>query len=188
MSNEKDEIILMDSDKAASLKTVTGWVSRNGNFCGDNETLARWVGATHIKCEQCGAVHKDGFCQKCFDASRRAVYDAMPVVEWDTDCPVVIFGTNEYFWDFGDIETYAEDNDIPLSEMDLVLCVPRKPPPIDALELFSDYVPDDPDEHSIDQAVLDAVDALNKAIEAAPPFSWTQGNQRVVITDNDQQD
>ena len=40
-------IIMEDSPEAASIKTVTGWVSRTGRFCGDDERMARFDGSTH---------------------------------------------------------------------------------------------------------------------------------------------
>lgn len=44
------KIILPADDIAASIQTVRGWVSRTGQFCGDNEELARHLGATHKLC------------------------------------------------------------------------------------------------------------------------------------------
>ncbi|MDX5626641.1 MULTISPECIES: hypothetical protein [unclassified Brenneria] len=50
MQNKTEKIILRDSEEAASIKTVTGWVSAKGRVYGDNEDLARYDGATHQRC------------------------------------------------------------------------------------------------------------------------------------------
>ena len=40
------KIVLLEDAEAATLKTVTGWVSRDGLFFGSDERTARWSGAT----------------------------------------------------------------------------------------------------------------------------------------------
>ena len=44
-------VIMYDSPEAASIKTITGWVSSAGRFWGDNEHMARYDGSTHMKCK-----------------------------------------------------------------------------------------------------------------------------------------
>ncbi|EKB5404420.1 hypothetical protein OOP60_004875 [Salmonella enterica] len=51
MSRQKEKIVMMDSDEAASIRTLTGWVDRQGRFWGNDEYQARWCGATHRKCK-----------------------------------------------------------------------------------------------------------------------------------------
>ncbi len=60
-------MILIDSDEAAKKMTVEGWVSRNGRFYGDNEEIARYDGATHRYCKNCGEIVEISwvFCEKC---------------------------------------------------------------------------------------------------------------------------
>ncbi|MEQ1969482.1 ead/Ea22-like family protein, partial [Xenorhabdus nematophila] len=45
------KIVMYDSPEAAQIKIVTGWVSRDGRFWGDDERMARYCGATHRQCE-----------------------------------------------------------------------------------------------------------------------------------------
>jgi hypothetical protein len=52
MINQNEKIVMMDSDEAASIQTVTGWVDRHGRFWGKDEHQARWCGATHRKCKK----------------------------------------------------------------------------------------------------------------------------------------
>ncbi|HAT6800607.1 TPA: hypothetical protein JAN03_00980 [Citrobacter freundii] len=51
MNMKTEKIVMMDSDEAASIQTVTGWVDRHGRFWGGDEHQARWCGATHRKCK-----------------------------------------------------------------------------------------------------------------------------------------
>jgi hypothetical protein len=39
MNNKIEKIVMMDSDEAASIKTVTGWVARDGLFWGNDEHI-----------------------------------------------------------------------------------------------------------------------------------------------------
>lgn len=52
MNMKTEKIVMMDSDEAASIQTVTGWVDRQGRFWGGDEHQARWCGATHRKCKK----------------------------------------------------------------------------------------------------------------------------------------
>lgn len=49
-----ETMILPSSDEAAQQVTVTGWRSREGLFYGNDERIARWAGATHVECSECG--------------------------------------------------------------------------------------------------------------------------------------
>ena len=52
MSTNKNAIVMYESDEAASIQTLTGWVDRHGRYWGENEHQARWCGATHRKCAE----------------------------------------------------------------------------------------------------------------------------------------
>lgn len=77
------KIIMEDSPEAASIKTVTGWVSSTGRFWGDDERMARFDGSTHKRCD-CGAViaHRS-YCRACSDRKEAEKWEAMPEAEWD---------------------------------------------------------------------------------------------------------
>lgn len=49
-----DDIVFEADDVAANYQTnISGWVSRNGFFYGNNEQSARRDGATHVLCSEC---------------------------------------------------------------------------------------------------------------------------------------
>jgi hypothetical protein len=64
----KDEKMILDtSDEAAKFVTgISGWVSRDGHFCGNDERIARYIGSTHKLCE-CGNIVEKMWikCDRC---------------------------------------------------------------------------------------------------------------------------
>jgi len=175
------EIILPDSPEAAKKMTVTGWVSRRGFFYGDDERIARYDGSTHGKCDVCGSVAPKSqvWCEKCHQAKLDDTWKAMPRKEWDGKTPLAIFDSDTYFFDADQIDYHCEDHGCKPEDLRLVFCVPIKPKYIYADDLFCDELPED---GSVDDAdVLAAIDALNKAVERAEPFSWYPGKVAAVL-------
>ena len=70
---ENKKVIMFDSDEAAQYKTnLSGWVSRDNHFFGEDEHMARYVGCTHRKCEDCGEPTEKGWlvCDNCREKRR----------------------------------------------------------------------------------------------------------------------
>lgn len=180
--NKSQEIIIMeDSPEAASIKTVTGWVSRDGRFYGDNERLARYAGATHRACVKCGEVHViNGYCRTCRNTMENAKFQAMEKQDWNGIYPLVIFNSDEYFFDSDDLDNYCDQNEVKAHELRLCLCVPNM-----AREVESDYWENDlPDDGDIPEEMQEALEKLNEVIRKAPPLSWSQGNIAVIIPED----
>ncbi|WP_322847378.1 hypothetical protein [Pseudomonas sp. B33.4] len=108
MSAQKP-IIMYDAPEAASLQTVTGWVSSGGRFFGDDENLARHCGATHRRCEvnpEYPIYEVNSSCDECRHVRRQAKFAAMPV----KDCagePLVIFDGDRYLFEKDDLRDYS---------------------------------------------------------------------------------
>ncbi|WP_206601766.1 hypothetical protein [Herbaspirillum aquaticum] len=103
------------SPEAASLQTVTGWVSRDGRFWGDDEHMARFCGATHRQCKQCEAVEikiDRLYCDSCLELRRIEKYKAMPREQWDGAALLYLDGTDRYFQDPNEAREYANDKGI----------------------------------------------------------------------------
>lgn len=168
-------IIMYDAPEAASLKTVTGWVSADGRFFGADENLARHCGATHRRCDvsqdhQIYAVNS--YCTECHQARRQAKFAAMPIKEWAGE-PLVIFDSDQYFFDEDSLRDYLIDSDIDLADLQFCVCEPNYPSQIDPADYFCDDLPEG-GEISDDQLVA-AFDLLNEMIRNAAPLSWSQG-------------
>lgn len=108
---EQKQIIMFYSPDAASLKTVTGWVSADGRFFGRDENLARFCGATHRICKNNPdhPVHQvRGYCEPCHKDKRDKAFADMPVKEWDGES-LVDFDGDRYFFDAGCLRDYLID-------------------------------------------------------------------------------
>lgn len=180
---EKDEIIFFDADNAATMKTVTGWVSSKGNFFGANEDLARRDGSTHAKCE-CGNVMPKFYtkCNKCRDAATCKRILAFPEKPWPDDCPLVYSWSAEiYFSDWASIEDHCDEYECSATDLQLLLCKPVYAKEIDP-DMWADDLPEDLylDDMAPDLAL--AVDNLNQLIrERKFILSWQPDDVRVEI-------
>jgi hypothetical protein len=177
------KLVMYDSPEAAQIKTVTGWVSRDGKFYGDWEYGARYQGSTHKMCE-CGRSYPTkGYCLHCSNRKSRERFDKMPEKEWDGETPLVIFNDDTYFLDEDELISYCEDNDVAREALDLCICEPNYARKIDLQDIFdADILPEngsDDLEYLAGPEVLQALDKLNNAISKLPPLSWSQGKYKV---------
>lgn len=181
MTTAPEPIIFPDSPEAASRKTVEGWVSRDGRFCGDDERAARWLGATVVRCETCGqSTDSKSFtkCAKCrvaqdeekFARAERAPY---------SDGMVYSDSHDRYFDDPAEAQEFAEDEGITLESLRLYLCTPNWARELDD-DFFCDELAEDgevPGELGI------AIDAFNAAVKVyGKPLSWSPGKIALDIT------
>lgn len=187
MNNKIEKIVMMDSDEAASIKTVTGWVARDGRFWGNDEHMARWCGATHRKCKNKPDEHPihviNGYCEECRRESRQEKFAQMERAVWAGE-PLVLFDDDTYFFDIESLADYCWDNSILPCELQLLICEPNYPPEFDIVQHCEEIIPEGGDHNDLPQAILDAADALNKAIKESAPVSWS-GGDRVAIVSND---
>lgn len=174
------KIIMADSPEAASIQTVTGWVSSTGHFWGNDERMARFDGSTHKICEHNpahGVVEQRSWCEACRAERMTAKWEAMPRREYDGS-PVCVFDSDTYFFDGDEISDWLLDNDIKPEDARLVFCKPRLPAIIDPNEHYQDDLPEDGE---VSATLAAAFDALNKVIEAEKPLSWWEGDEAVVL-------
>lgn len=172
MSMSETKVVMRESDEAAKLVTVTGWVSRHGQFFGDDERTARWAGCTHEVCAGCGAVIERGWCRSCREKKDLEKWLAAERVPWDGTTPLYSDSCDKYFFD-GDFEEYAEDEGLTVDDLRLYICTPQYGRPIDS-QYFESELPEDGD---VPDVIQEAMDALNDAIREAGPLSWYPGKQ-----------
>lgn len=168
------KIILPDSDEAASVQAVTGWVSRTGRFWGDDEHMARWEGSTHRACLSCGEpLIRDGWakCKACRDKADDESYFAAERSPWDGISLIYSKSTDRYFNDPEEVYEYAEGEETDPDEMRLFLCTPNYAWEIDS-SIYEDIIPSD-DEGELPDELQKAMDAFNAAVKAyGKPVSW----------------
>ncbi len=173
------KIIMRDSPEAAQLKTVTGWVSRHGQFFGDDERTARWAGCTHEVCSGCSAVIDRGWCRSCREKSDLEKWLKAVREEWDGTTPLYSEAYDKYFFD-EDAEEFADDEEVTLDDLRLYICVPQYGRSIED-EYFCAELPEDGE---VPDGIGEAMDKLNEAIQAAGPLSWHAGKMVPVFGRN----
>ena len=96
----------------------------------------------------------------------------MPVKEWSGE-PLVIFDSDQYFFDEDSLRDFLIDSDIDLADLQLCICEPKMPREIDPSDVFCDDLPEDGEIR--DQQLVAAFELLNKMIRQSEPLSWTEG-------------
>lgn len=181
-----ESIIMFDSSEAASIQTVTGWVSRHGRFWGNDERAARYDGCTHGKCETCDNIVlrnriRCNFCQEKLDIES---YYKMPEKEWDEKGMLYAEACDQYFNSLEEVKDYIDDIDTEegdeksaLADMRLVICEP-----VYAKYLDDDYFADKMAEDSnLPSIIEEAMEEFNKKIGQALPLSWKPGKYRLKL-------
>lgn len=169
------DIILPDDPRAAVLKTLELWVTPNGKcYSKDDEKIARYAGATHVYCDNCGAPCEKPYCccEKCSYEHKMERYRAKEKKMWDGETPLFSEYANEYFYDEEAVEDYARDEGITLEEMRLLICKPCYLPEIDPCDYAYEQLPEDGE---LPQAALEAIDQFNNAISKIENVSWVPG-------------
>lgn len=174
-----DAVILEDSPEAAKYVTVGGWVDRHGRFFGVDERTARWSGATHIKCANCGKATSKTYTICCDCRLKRSAekYAAMEPKEWDFDTPLYSEQLGKYFFD-DEVLNYVDDNPTEsIESLMLVICEP-----VYLRQIDSDYFYDDlPDDGELPEEIVIALANFNNIISQQSPVSWAPGKYRAVL-------
>lgn len=173
-TEDKKEVVMYDSPEAAYYKEgISGWVSRGGFFCGQDEEMARYRGCTHKTCECGKPMEKEWLrCEECRWNAKRKKYLALPYEEYDGKKYVVDWDGDQYFWSEEDLIEYMDENDI--EEIDLLICQPVCYQTIDSETVASDAHED----WEPDKELLEKIEEFNKYLQTLPPHSWEPGNIR----------
>ena len=184
-----DKIILPDSPEAATYRTdVRGWVSRDGLFFGDGnlgEQAARYRGATHTACSQCGAAAPKGYmrCDACRNLAKIARYEAMPRADWDGEAMIFSDANNQFYADLEEAENALGDGET-LADLRLVLCDAVHVRRLDIADVLDGLLSEDGDlPADIRAAIQAAVDAYNAAVSGFV-LSWEPGKTALAMTED----
>ncbi|MCW7548413.1 hypothetical protein OO184_10785 [Photorhabdus sp. APURE] len=193
MSNIKSirQPVLDTSPLAAQYKTVTGWVSREGRFFGEDEYAARWNGADLITCKKNPhhePFQKHSWCTACRAEAIEKMYAEMSRQKWDGTTPISIFGDDEYFYSLDELLDFCYCNEVQPQDLKLVLCQPVYPKKLDfddTYEVIMDNRPEDVDIQNYYNPVIDdLIDRINYQIEKLSEISWKQSNIAVYIDES----
>jgi|GEM_PF-1643130 len=82
---KNDKVIFANGSESATYKeNVSGWISRDGTFWGEDEEGARAHGSTHRRCGHCGnIVEKYSYCKICDEKEKEELFKKMPEKIWN---------------------------------------------------------------------------------------------------------
>lgn len=185
MTKEIEKIFCTD-DKAAKPTIISGWLSSTDRFFTD-ENIARYDGSTHVVCDKCGGDCKKPYfvCESCRNKSDDEKYLKKEFKEWDGETPLVIFGTDNYFFDYNALICHCEDNGLEIENLQLIICEPVHLPELDYRDFFHDELPEDGDLKHEAPEVVEAFEVLNQVIRKQKPVSWTEGTFRTTIIEDE---
>lgn len=171
--------IFPDSEEAAAQKSVTGWVSRNNLFFGNDEQTARWDGATHVRCTECGGDTSKHYtkCESCREEGDIRRFAAREKREWDGTGMIYSQVLDRYFYSWDEVEDEEEEPE----SLQLVICEPVFAEQINPRDHYCDDLPDEGDGDVPDE-IQDAFDELNQRIsECKTPLCWMPGKFAVLL-------
>jgi hypothetical protein len=171
-------MILNTSNEAAKfVKNISGWVSRDGLFFGEDEQSARYQGCTHVACKYCGKPARKGWlaCDECKEKRAIARYEALERVEWDQNGMLYSDTHDEFFSSWDEVEDFALDNGVCVADLQLLICEPKYLRRIDD-DYWADNMPDDSD-GTLPDDVLSALVEFNEVLRSAGPVCWIPGDK-----------
>lgn len=170
--------IMHDSPEAASIQTVTGWVSSTGRFWGKDEHMARYEGSTHKRCE-CGEVIAGGNtrCSACQGKYNIERYNALPYRDWDHASAVYDEVSDRYFFGEDELIEYLEEEEVKPEDLRLLICTPNYPHKIDS-SIWEDIYPEEWDDDPKD--LSDAINEFNDKLSKMKPFSYSPSKFRTI--------
>lgn len=173
------EIVMFNSPEAAQYKTnISGWVSRDGRFFGNDERTARYAGCTHTICEDCGqpVERRRLICKNCEEKRAITKFNAMPKEVWNEEGGLYSDSHDKYFWSWDEVEEYCEDEGVKEEDLRLIICKPNYP-----RQLTEDYFCDELSEDGeLPDSIVQAMEAFNKVLEKSAPLSWYPGNKAAI--------
>lgn len=163
------KVIFPDDPDAAKFVTgLSGWVSANGRYLGNDEgseEAARYDGCTNYKCKECGRSTYKGW-KICIECKHQKLIEKCAKSEkvvWDEETPIYSHTDDVFFYCLDDLVDYMDLNDDKRSvnELCLALCEKISLSPIDAEFYYSEL----PDNMFPPSSLLEAISEFNKKIK-----------------------
>ena len=175
-------ILNTDPESATFVDNISGWVSHNGLFYGNNkdsERIARYEGCTHVVCECCGEPAKKPYttCESCRKKLQIERFKKLPAGTWDGVAMLYSETTDKYFDHPDDVKEYAKEHNMSMSEMCVLICKPIEYRMIDE-DYWADCLTDDGE---LPEIILKAMDKFNKLLSNIDPVAWEPGKFKFPI-------
>ena len=174
------EVTMFDSKEAAEYRTgLTGWVSGNGHYWGEDERAARYDGCTHRLCEDCGEPTRKSWlvCQKCRDIRNEKRYQSLPKEKWNETGGLYSDVADKYFWSWDEVEEYCDEENIEQDKLRLMICEPQYLPFISD-DFGCDELAEDGE---LPDRVIQAIEDFNKVIKDTGAISWYPSKKAAIL-------
>ena len=172
------KIVLSTSDEAAKYetRTLTGWWSRNGLFCGEMEGNARYDGCTHRPCSECGEPVQKYYvvCEECREKKKRERYDSFPKKKHEEGMLYSML-TNEYYHSIEYVEDDIDEYDLKLEDMMLLHTKPLVFHEIDT-DVWEEDIPED---YEFTDEMHKIIEEFNEKLGKIPSPGWESINVAV---------
>lgn len=162
-SNPGEAVILPEDPRAATPREDLKVWAAGGKFYTD-EAVARRVGATHVRCNECREVFRKSYpnditCPSCCSARRRKAWLALPVEDEYDGGMCFDFDRDEAFDSEDEVLEWCLENDVLPGDMMLLGSEPHYVSQIDEDYLVGDECPED---YSLKKSLPDVYEALEK--------------------------
>jgi hypothetical protein len=139
--------------------------------------------ATHADCCDCGVEFEKSYthqrrCEDCDFKKDAENFSKLPLVEWDGETPLVIWGDDRYFFSEDDIDEYCEENEISKDQLKLEICKETSFGEVNVSELFMDELHEDWD---YPKELAELEDQLNKWLKNNSTNTWVGAGKRVQL-------
>ena len=143
-----------------------------------HESRVRKELSTHNVCESCGNnISKHSYCRPCYESKNSERYLKKEFKEWDGKTPLVIYNSDEYFFDADSVLDYIEENEE--EDLQLMICEPNYCPELSEEYFTEEYLPENYDVlGDFDKGLVQKVKELNEYIRTLKPMSWSEGRYR----------
>ncbi|WP_299078021.1 hypothetical protein [uncultured Paraglaciecola sp.] len=175
--DDPDSVSLVDAKVWRDNSTGTAFMEQGR----DAESRARENASTHKRCNTCSELYrKDSWCSQCSKDRERQRFNRLKAVPYQ-DQPCVI--GDSWHFDPDSLRDYLLEHDIMPSDAEVEEAEPHDLPEIE-LEHWCDDLPEDYDEYTLPDEIMNALDALNRAIRKhGKGVTYFRSGNRITLPD-----
>lgn len=177
--NKMTEIVLPTDQIAAQPVQETVWISRIGNMY-LNESLARYDGSTHRKCNRGHVIPKQGYCEECHNIDEREKYEQFPKRVWEGEHIYSIAADKWFFSESRQaLLEYMKEKQQNEKDLMLVFATPKYADQIAPEDIYQEHLPDGIE---LPEELQKAFDELNEQIKnCTAPLCYYPAEEAVIF-------
>ncbi|MEJ7938216.1 hypothetical protein WKH77_10525 [Acinetobacter baumannii] len=173
------EVILPTDPIAAQPTQELVWISRTGKKFLE-ESIARYDGSTHRKCNRGHIIPKQSYCKECYALDQREKYEKFPKRVWKGEHIYSIAADKWFFSESReDLLEYMKEKQQNENDLMLVFVTPKYAYQISASDIYQEHLPDDID---LPDELQKAFDELNEKIKnCTSPLCYYPADEAVIF-------